>query len=426
MTGKNEPLAACTSSSLLPSSRRLVTLSPGHLVTLLLRYLVILSIVVPPLLLALILWGTFDLKLRNLDHTALTCWDEVFHAVVAQNLLKHPLKPTLIDVPYLPYDKAKWEGNHIWLHKPILSLWQIAISLAVLGVNAFAVRLPSVILSTGAVLLTYLIGKELFDRWTALIAAALQAANPFLMSLIQGYQFSDHVDIALLFWVELGVYFLTLAVRTGYWRYALLAGWAQGMAFLCKSYLAGIIFGLALSAWLLPICRLGKREEFRFGFTRLLGLLVATVLTVAPWLLYCMANYPDEYWHEDAQVWKHLHSDVENRAWSWDYVLTNFMFDIYERLLCVDFGSDNHLALEDGGQAASRALVGLRLGSGRGGAAPVRGYQDAVGDLDRRAGLFFASGLSDFAGGARGTLAAGCLDRCSDDERYSSRTPRRT
>ena len=62
----------------------------------------------PPLGLGLVLWTTFVLKLYNLDHTGLTRWDEVFHAVVAQNVLKHPLKPTLVDVPYLPYDETKW------------------------------------------------------------------------------------------------------------------------------------------------------------------------------------------------------------------------------------------------------------------------------------------------------------------------------
>src|ERR1700676_3448114 len=144
---------------------------------------------VPPpwLVLGLILLGTFLLKLRHLDHTGLTRWDEVFHAVVAQNVLKHPLKPTLVDVPYLPYDMTKWGENHVWLHKPILPFWQIALSFALLGVNTFALRLPSAILSTAAAWLTYLIGKELLDRRAALIAAALQAINPFLLTLVQGY-----------------------------------------------------------------------------------------------------------------------------------------------------------------------------------------------------------------------------------------------
>src|ERR1019366_1118824 len=177
------------------------------------------------------------------------------------------------------YDETKWGENHVWLHKPILPFWQIALSFAVLGVSTFALRLPSAILSTGAALLTYVIGKELFVRRTALIAAVLQAVNPFVLTLIHGYQFADHIDIALLFWVEVGVYFLTRSLRTGSWRDILLAGVAQGLAFLCKSYLAGILFGLALTAWLLPLCRLGKPEKCQIGPARLLAMLVVTLLT---------------------------------------------------------------------------------------------------------------------------------------------------
>ena len=149
---------------------------------------------------SLVLLAAFLLQLRNLDHTALTNWDEVFHAIVAQNLLKHPLEPTLVDVPYLPYDATKWTENHVWLHKPILPLWQIALSFAALGVDAFALRLPSTLLSMGAAWLTYLIGKRLLDRRAAFIAASLQAVSPFLMRLVHGYQFADHIDVALLFY----------------------------------------------------------------------------------------------------------------------------------------------------------------------------------------------------------------------------------
>jgi 4-amino-4-deoxy-L-arabinose transferase-like glycosyltransferase len=283
----------------------------------------------PPLVMAVVLWSTFVLKLHNLDHSGLTRWDEVFHAVVAQNVMKHPLEPTLVDVPYLPYDYTKWGENHVWLHKPILPFWQIAVSLAVLGVNAFALRLPSAILSTGAALLTYFIGKELFDRRTALIAASLQAVNPFVVKLIHGYQFADAIDIALLFWVEVGIYFLVRALRTASWTDVLLAGVAQGLAFLSKSYLAGIIFGVALALWLLPMFRLTKREPGSLGFIHLLGLLGATLLTIAPWQIHCMVNFPDEFAHEHAQVWRHLYDNVEDWAAPWDRVVFDYLVAIH-------------------------------------------------------------------------------------------------
>jgi 4-amino-4-deoxy-L-arabinose transferase-like glycosyltransferase len=289
------------------------------------------KIVLPLLLLAAILWATFVLKLNNLDHSALTQWDEAHHAIVAQNVLKHPFKPTLIDVPYLPYDHKKWGDNHVWLHKPILPFWQVALSFAILGVNAFALRLPAAILSTAAAGLTYLIGKELFDRRTGLIAAVLQAVNPFLMTLVQGYQFADNIDVALLFWIEVAVYFLTLAMRTGSWRFLALAGVGQGMAFLCKSYLAGIVLGIALTAWLLPVCRLTFSPEAapKFGLSRVLGLLATTALTVAPWLVYCAISYPVEFFHEEAQIRRHLTFNVENWGAPWDRVAFDYLIAIY-------------------------------------------------------------------------------------------------
>jgi 4-amino-4-deoxy-L-arabinose transferase len=277
----------------------------------------------------LMLLATVVLKLRHLDHTALTRWDEVFHAVVAQNVLKHPFEPTLVDVPYLPHDANKWGETHIWLHKPILPFWQIAVSFALLGVTTFALRLPSVLLSTGAAWLTYLIGKELFDRRAALLAAGLQAVNPFLLTLVQAYEFADHIDVALLFWVEVGVYFLVRALRTASWTDVLLAGVAQGLAFLCKSYLAFIILGVALTAWLLPLVGLGKRADYRIGPARLLGLLGATMLTAGPWLVSCLVRYPRDFWQEEAHIWKHLSGNIETWAAPWDRVVFDYLIVHY-------------------------------------------------------------------------------------------------
>jgi 4-amino-4-deoxy-L-arabinose transferase-like glycosyltransferase len=283
----------------------------------------------PAAVLALVLLATLLLKLRHLDHSGLTRWDEVFHAIVGRNLLKHPLKPTLFDTPYLPYDFRQWKENHVWLHKPILPLWQIALSFRALGTSTFALRLPSVLLSTAAAWLTYLIGKELLDRQAAFIAATLQAANPFLLSLVQGYQFADHVDVTLLFWVEVGVYFLFRARRTGSWCDVVLAGLAQGLAYLSKSYLAVIILGLALTAWLLPVFRLTRREDCRIGPARILALLGVSVLTALPWVAYCATSYPQEFWYEHAQVWKHLNSNVETWAAPWDRLVFDYLIAMH-------------------------------------------------------------------------------------------------
>jgi 4-amino-4-deoxy-L-arabinose transferase-like glycosyltransferase len=272
---------------------------------------------------------TFLVKLHNLDHTGFTRWDEVYHAIVARNVYKHPLQPTLVDVPYLEFDHTKWGENHVWLHKPIVPFWQVALSFALLGINTLALRLPAALLSTGAAWLTYLIGAELFERRTALIAALLQAINPFIVRLVHGYQFADTVDVALLFWVEASIYFLVHSLRTGRWRDVLLAGAAQGVAFLCKSYLAAIVFGVALTAWLLPIFRLARRGECRLSFVQLMALPAATLVVIAPWLLYCATYFPAEFEHEHAQIWRHLHTNVENWAAPWDRVVFDYLIAIH-------------------------------------------------------------------------------------------------
>src|SRR5262249_40890210 len=102
-----------------------------------------------------------------------------------------------------------------------------------------------------------------------------------------------------------------------------------GLAYLSKSYLAAIVFGIALTAWLLPLCGLGRREHLRIDLGGLAGLLAATLATVLPWVSFCAIEYPEEFWHEHAQVWKHLYDNVEHWAAPWDRVAFDYLIAIY-------------------------------------------------------------------------------------------------
>ena len=273
------------------------------------------------LLLLVVILSSSLLKFRYLGHTSLGSVDECCHALVAKNLLKHPLKPTLIDVPYLPTLAFDWGGNHIWFHKPILGLWQIAGSYWLFGVNTWALRLPSVILSTAAVWLTYLIGKELLNRQAGFIAAVIQAFSPFLMRLIHGYQFSDAVDVSLLFWTELAIYFLVRALRTGKWWDISLAGFGQGCAFLSKSYLALIVTGLVVTAWTAPTIGMAKWKDVQIRGRHVLGMTGTFLLTTLPWTLWTSIQFPVEFRQEHLYTWLHLTTDIENWGAPWHKVL---------------------------------------------------------------------------------------------------------
>ena len=87
---------------------------------------------------SLVLSGLFFRIYSALD-PFLHAWDERYHALVAKNLLKHPLVPTLYDLPLLDQDLL-WVGSHIWLHKQPLALWLISGSISIFGNTDFAIR----------------------------------------------------------------------------------------------------------------------------------------------------------------------------------------------------------------------------------------------------------------------------------------------
>ncbi len=317
------------------------------------------------IILCCILIASFSLVLRNLGHSKIHFWDEGFHAIVARNLTKHPLKFTLYDQPWLQYDYKSWGENHIWLHKPPVAMWKICVSHFIFGINAFALRLPSAISLVLCAWLTYRIASDLFDKRVGLIAAFLQAFNPFLFASVHGYRFSDHIDIALLLWVQVSCWFLLRAVRTGKRRNYILSGVAMGIAYLSKSYLALITFGIAFVVWFVAwykrkidvslidlIVRrfkwikrrikpntdnvvpvetqksnhiMSDAEDMRIRLKDVGLLLLVGIGTVAPWAIYCLIRYPKEYIWEHRRVLEHLNTNIEGWKASWDRPLFEYM-----------------------------------------------------------------------------------------------------
>ena len=190
--------------------------------------------------LLLIIAAGFLLRWYAGGYQGLHPWDERYHALVARNLCFDPLTPTLYRTPLLDYDFRDWQANHVWLHKPPLALWLMAVSIAALGATEFAVRLPSLLLSTLQIPLTYALGKRLWSEKVGLTAALFHAVSPQLIRLATGQQSVDHVDTALVFFIELAVW-LAVVYRDRPRRLLLLAiGLVTGLALLSK-WLPGLI-----------------------------------------------------------------------------------------------------------------------------------------------------------------------------------------
>ena len=291
-------------------------------------------------LIVLSLLTTTLLKLRNLGHKSIRLWDELYHALVARNLMKHFLKPTFYDQPYLPFDyRGWWQGNHIWLHKPPYAMWQIALSYHIFGVNTFALRLPSLILSGLAVFITYLIGSELYDKRVGLVAAFLQAINPLMMDLVHGYMFSDHINIALIFWVELSCYLLIKGIKTGKTKYYIWSGVAQGFGYLSKSYLCLVGFGIAVVILVLTRTNVLKSHKANINGKKILIHILFSVLVAAPWVIFCLIRYTKEFIFENRMIVAHLNTEVEVWERPWDFHLFQYMPSHYPHWYLIIFVS---------------------------------------------------------------------------------------
>lgn len=267
--------------------------------------------------LAAILLLGLSLRITTAQDPFLHTWDERFHALVAKNLLEDPLKPVLYAQPLLPYDFREWSNNHIWLSKPPLALWPMAVSIHWFGTNEIAVRFPSILFSTLSILLTFLIGRRLFGDWPGLLAACLHAMHGRLIEVAAGRLSSDHVETLFLFFTEwallLIVKYYQAAKRPA--NIALGIGLLTGLAFLCK-WIAALfipIVWLGIGLWLRrPIWELLKHGV-------LMGLSACTV--AAPWLIFILYAYPEEAEYLLRAVLLPVSQTIQGHHGPWYYFL---------------------------------------------------------------------------------------------------------
>ena len=240
--------------------------------------------------LILILVAGLILRMFAASDRYLHTWDEKYHALVARNLIAHPLTPTLIDKPVLPYDPTNWTANHVWLEKGPVPLWAISCSLALFGTTELAVRVPSVLVSLFSVYLTFLIASALFGARTGVLAAFFHSINGLLIELPAGRVSSDHVEAFFVFFIELAVWLSIVYLgrsRRGY--LALLIGVVTGTAVLCKWSPAFVVFPVWLTGLLWSKERQARQVLGAFALAT-----TGCLLVIGPYLLYVHTQFPLE------------------------------------------------------------------------------------------------------------------------------------
>ena len=243
----------------------------------------------------------------------LILWDEQYHALVAKNLLNHPLKPVLFDDPRPGYDFRSWTSNHIWLHKQPLFLWQIALSLKFFGINELAVRIPDILMHALLPLMIYRIGKTIYGESTGFYGALFFTVAYFPLELIAGKFATDHNDFAFLFYVTSSFWSWFEYQQSQKKIWLLLIGLFAGCAVLVK-WLVGL---LIYAVWMITI--LFDKKEVRSTFDAYESLIISFIISLLvflPWQIFTLLNFPQEAKYEFALNSRHFFEPVEGHTGS--------------------------------------------------------------------------------------------------------------
>lgn len=253
----------------------------------------------------------------------LNLWDEQFHALVARNLAEDPLMPLLYSYLPLPAQDGHWAYTQLWLHKQPLFLWQMALSIKLLGPTVLAVRLPSVILFSLVPVMVADMGSRLVNARTGWIAALFAAVSFFPLELISGRFATDHNDLVFFFYVTASFWAWIRYADSGSMKWALLVGFFSGAAILVK-WLVGLLVFSGWGTWLLA-------SRYRFSKVRwghLLAAFAMAVVVALPWQLYILWAFPVEARYEYAFSARHFTEVIENHGGTWFFHF-KAMEDIY-------------------------------------------------------------------------------------------------
>ncbi len=181
--------------------------------------------------------------------------------------------------PHLNYVK--------YFEKPPLYYWMTASSFMILGQNEFAARFPSALCGLLGVLLTYFVGRKVFDRRTALLSALVLGSSGGYLALGR----VTIIDMALTLCMTAALGFFLLASRDGekkkglyYHLFYLFAA----LAVLAKGLIGIVLPGAVIFFYLLFTRRWRIVREMR-----LLTGIPLFFLIAAPWFILVSIKNPE-------------------------------------------------------------------------------------------------------------------------------------
>lgn len=154
--------------------------------------------------------------------------DGSFNALIGKELAQRPLAQWAVLTSY---------GQPFFGH-PHLFFWTLGVMFKIFGVGTLPALLPGVTFGTLTVILTYQLGRALYDHHLGLISGLTLALTPIFVKTVR----NPMIDVSLLFFIYLSVYLAVEAHLRRSWRWTLGAGLAWGMALLSKGPPALLVF----------------------------------------------------------------------------------------------------------------------------------------------------------------------------------------
>jgi 4-amino-4-deoxy-L-arabinose transferase-like glycosyltransferase len=203
-----------------------------------------------------------------------------------------------------------------FLDKPVLYYWLQAAAIKAFGVKEWALRLFPALLGILGCLVTYLCGRCLFNRRTALISSLILATTPLYFG---SAHYADlNLEVAVFISCTL-LFFITAVQREGYSRTGFLfaAYIFAALAFLTKG-LIGIAFpGMIAGAWIVILWRWDLLKKIRI----MTGLSVIIIITL-PWYILVQQANPEflHFFFVTQQVTRFLSAyEFNNKTPFWFY-----------------------------------------------------------------------------------------------------------
>lgn len=229
--------------------------------------------------------------------------DEGLHASTSKDMVLNGdwITPTFNGKPF--YDK------------PVLYNWLVALAFLLFGFTEFAARLPSAVLGLGCVMVTYLLGKRMFNSTVGFLGGTILATSCEFIILSTAVVH----DISLVFFTTLAFYLFYAGYKDDRYRklHLLLMYAALGFAVLAKGPVGVALPAMVIGLYLLFEKKLRFIKEMRIGWGILIFLAVAS-----PWYVLVTLKDPGyaAYFFIKKNIGSFLSSDARHTGPFYYYI----------------------------------------------------------------------------------------------------------